>query len=128
MTAIQPINPSNFNKPLGHYSYAVRAGDFIFVSGLLPALPDGQKLTGASFEDQAKQTLQNLDDVLRAAGVDRSKLVQVRVYLTDIEEWGAFNAIYAEWMGEHRPARCVVPVPQLHYGLAMEIEATAFAG
>lgn len=56
------------------------------------------------------------------------KLLQVRVYLTDIAHWPAFNTIYAEWCGEARPARAVVAVPQLHYGFLVEVEATALAG
>jgi enamine deaminase RidA (YjgF/YER057c/UK114 family) len=56
------------------------------------------------------------------------RLLQVRVYLTDIDQWGAFNTLYAEWAGAHRPARAVVPVPALHFGLMIEVEAVALAG
>jgi len=54
-----------------------------------------------------------------------SRLVQVRVYVTDIGLWTAFNKLYAEWVGSARPARCVVPVSQLHYGFKIEVEAIA---
>ena len=62
---------------------------------------------------------------LQGAGSSIDKLTQVRVYVTDIASWPAFNALYAKWAGAARPARCVVPVPQLHYGFKIEIEAVA---
>ena len=62
---------------------------------------------------------------LKGAGSSIDKLTQVRVYVTDIATWPAFNALYAKWAGAARPARCVVPVPQLHYGFKIEIEAVA---
>ncbi len=62
---------------------------------------------------------------LKAAGSAIEQLVQVRVYVTDIESWPAFNALYAEWAGAARPARAVVPVPKLHYGFKIEVEAVA---
>jgi 2-iminobutanoate/2-iminopropanoate deaminase len=114
-------------RPAGHYSHAVRAGGLVFVSGLLPVTRDGRMLAGASFDDQVVQVLDNLDTILAAAGTSRAKLVQVRVYITDVENWSAFNQRYAAWIGERRPARCVVPVPVLHHGVLVEIEAVAEA-
>ena len=113
--------------PGGHYSHAVRAGGFVFVAGQLPIAPDGRKLNQEPFEAQARQVLANVAAALRGAGSSIDKLVQVRVYITDIERWPEFNAIYAEWAGDSRPARAVVPVPQLHYGFLLEVEATALA-
>ena len=111
--------------PGGHYSHAVSAGGFVFVSGQLPITPDGSKLAEASFEQQAQQVLDNVANALKAAGSSVDRLAQVRVYITDIALWPAFNAIYAKWAGSTRPARCVVPVPQLHYGVKIEVEAVA---
>jgi 2-iminobutanoate/2-iminopropanoate deaminase len=113
--------------PRGHYSHAIRAAGLVFVSGQLPVTADGQLLTEAPFEQQARQVLANVAAALQAAGSSVDKLLQVRVYVTDIGQWPAFNALYAQWCGEARPARAVVPVPQLHYGLQIEIEATALA-
>jgi len=124
-TDIHTTNPADMAAPGGHYSHAVAAGGFVFVSGQLPIAADGQKLTGAPFEAQAKQVLSNVTRALAAAGSSVSKLVQVRVYVTDIASWPAFNALYAEWAGTARPARCVVPVPELHYGFKIEVEAVA---
>jgi reactive intermediate/imine deaminase len=111
--------------PGGHYSHAVTANGFVFVSGELPIAPDGTKLNEATFEQQAQQVLDNVALALQGAGSSIDKLTQVRVYITDIASWPAFNALYAKWAGAARPARCVVPVPQLHYGFKIEIEAVA---
>jgi 2-iminobutanoate/2-iminopropanoate deaminase len=125
---IVPSNPKTMAAPGGHYSHAVAANGFVFVSGQLPIAPDGAKLNEAPFEAQARQVLDNVAAALAAAGSAVSRLVQVRVYVTDIQSWPAFNTIYAAWVGDARPARCVVPVPSLHYGFKIEIEAVALAG
>jgi 2-iminobutanoate/2-iminopropanoate deaminase len=125
---ILAINPGSMATPGGHYNHAIAANGFVFVSGQLPIDADGNKLNGAPFEDQARLVLKNISTALLAAGSDVSRLVQVRVYVTDIATWPAFNAIYADWAGEARPARAVVPVPQLHFGFQIEIEAVALAG
>jgi 2-iminobutanoate/2-iminopropanoate deaminase len=121
------VQPAEMGLPGGHYSHAVRAGGFVFVSGQLPIDADGNKLADASFEVQARQVLHNVDLTLAASGTDRQRLVQVRVYITSINDWPLFDAVYAQWLGSHRPARAVVPVPELHHGLRIELEAIAVA-
>jgi reactive intermediate/imine deaminase len=125
---IKLAHPADMAQPGGHYSHAVAAQGFVFVSGQLPIAPDGTKLNEASFERQAQQVLENVSRALIAAGSAVSRLVQVRVYVTEIESWPAFNALYADWAGPARPARAVVPVPNLHYGFKIEIEAIALSG
>jgi reactive intermediate/imine deaminase len=122
---IVPTNPTSMAAPGGHYSHAVSAGGFVFVSGQLPIKPDGTKLNEASFEQQAQQVLDNVAHALKGAGSSVARLTQVRVYVTDIASWPAFNTLYAAWTGAARPARCVVPVPHLHYGFKIEVEAVA---
>ena len=121
-------NPDTMAAPGGHYSHAVKANGFVFVAGQLPIARDGAKLIDAPFEQQAQQTLDNIAAALKAAGSAIDRLVQVRIYVTDIALWPTFNAIYATWIGTSRPARAVVPVPQLHYGFKIEIEAVALQG
>jgi reactive intermediate/imine deaminase len=121
-------NPDTMAAPGGYYSHVVQANGFVFIAGQLPIARDGSKLTGAPFEQQAQQVLDNIEAALKAAGSAIDRLVQVRVYVTDIGSWPAFNAIYAKWIGSSRPARAVVPVPQLHYGFKIEIEAVALEG
>jgi 2-iminobutanoate/2-iminopropanoate deaminase len=125
--AIRTANPSNMAAPGGHYSHAVAGGGLVFVSGQLPIAPDGRKLNDAPFATQAQQVLDNVAQALAGAGSGTEKLLQVRVYVTDIADWPAFNALYAQWAGTARPARAVVPVPQLHYGFKIEVEAVALA-
>jgi 2-iminobutanoate/2-iminopropanoate deaminase len=122
---IVSVNPATMAAPGGHYSHAVCANGFVFISGQLPIAPDGSKLNEATFEQQARQVLDNVAHALTAAGSSIAGLTQVRVYVTDINSWPAFNAIYAAWAGAARPARAVVPVPVLHYGFKVEIEAVA---
>ena len=119
------VNPATMAAPGGHYSHAAVAGGLVFVAGQLPIAPDGRKLGDAPFETQARQVLANVQAALEGAGSSVEQLVQVRVYLADLGHWPAFNALYADWIGAHRPARAVVPVPALHYGMLLEVEAVA---
>jgi 2-iminobutanoate/2-iminopropanoate deaminase len=123
--SIQHFNPDTLAAPGGHYSHAVVAGGLVFVSGQLPLTPPGDRLNQARFDDQARQVLANVGAALAAAGSGIDRLVQVRVYVTDIAHWPAFNEIYAAWAGDSRPARAVVPVPALHHGFLIEVEAVA---
>jgi reactive intermediate/imine deaminase len=123
--SIEEIMAVGLPRPAGHYSHAVRAGGLVFVAGLLPVAADGRALGGEPFAAQVAQVLANLDAVLASAGTSRAALVQVRVYITDIANWGQFNQLYAAWIGDRRPARCVVPVPTLHHGVLLELEAVA---
>ncbi len=120
---LRQINPPGMAPPGGHYSHAAVAGGLVFVSGQLPITPSGERLNNASFEAQATQTLANVQAALEAAGSSVAQLVQVRVYVTSIASWPTFNQLYKAWAANSMPARAVVPVPELHYGFAIEIEA-----
>jgi len=122
---IESLQPTALAAPGGHYSPGVVAAGLLFVSGQLPIAADGTRLSGADFATQVRQVLANVDAVLAARALTRERLVQVRAYLVDIADWAPFNALYAEWIGPHRPARAVVPVPALHHGLRIELEAIA---
>ena len=119
------LSPSTLAAPGGHYSPAVVAAGLVWVAGQLPIDAQGHKLGDQPFELQARQVLANIEAALLAAGSTLDRLVQVRVYLTDIDHWPAFNALYAQWLGPHKPARAVVPVPALHFGFLIEAEAVA---
>lgn len=111
--------------PGGHYTQGTLAGGFIHVSGQLPVHPDGTHGTDLGFEAQARLAVGNMLSVVRAGGGDASSIAKVTVYLVGIENWPAFNAVYAAIMGAARPARAIVPVPALHHGYLVEVEATA---
>ena len=120
-------NSPDLIAPRGHYSHCVTANGFVFISGQLPVDKQGNVQTHNSFVEQAKLVLSNLAACLTASGITTQHLVQVRVYIADMDNWPVFNDIYARWIGDFRPARAVAGVSQLHFGSALEIEATAVA-
>ncbi len=124
---IRCVNPADAAPPGGHYSHTVTAGGFVFISGQLPVRPCGTHAPEANFTAQANQALANLFAALVAAGTSHQAIVKVTVYVTDIADWPVFNTLYAQAMGDHRPARSVVPVPVLHHGYRIEIDAIALA-
>ena len=77
------------------------------------------------FEEQARQVIGNVLAILEAAGSSADRILKATVYIADIAHWPAFNAIYAERLGAHKPARTVVPVAQLHYGYLVEMDVIA---
>jgi len=112
-------------RPAGHYSQAIIHNDTVYVCGQLPIEPEtGEKKTGP-IEEQAEQALQNIAGILQAAGSDVNHVLKVTVFIADMSLWERFNAVYARFFGEHRPARTVVPAPNLHYGFQVEIDAIA---
>ncbi|GKX59734.1 RidA family protein [Leminorella grimontii] len=123
--AVSCINSPELSTPGGHYSHACVHGNTVYLSGQLPVDPDGNVLADRPFAEQASQVLFNIDATLRAAGSGRDRLIQVRIFITDMAQWPEFNRIYAEWIGAHRPARIVAGVSELHFGSALEVEAVA---
>ncbi|MFF7708888.1 Rid family hydrolase [Pseudomonas sp. NPDC007930] len=122
---IECIHTAQASAPGGHYSQAVRYQDVLFVSGQLPVRAGGTHTVGEAFEVQAEVALANVEGILRAAGCGVGDLLKVTVYVVGIEHWPVFDRVYAGWVGEHRPARAVVPVPELHHGYWLEVEALA---
>ena len=122
---ITSVSTPNAPAPAGHYSQAAVYNGLVFVAGQLAIDPKtGERFTG-SIEQQTEQCLKNIASILTAAGSDLSRVLKMTVYISDIELWSAVNEVYARVMGEHRPARAVVPVKELHYGFKIEIEAIA---
>lgn len=122
---ISCVDSQDISAPLGHYSHVCMAAGLAFISGQLPLDECGRSMSEEPFEVQADRVLRNIDACLHAVGGARADLVQVRVYITRMEDWPAFNAVYADWIGEHKPARAVAQSPSLHYGAAVEVEAVA---
>ncbi len=112
-------------SPGGHYSQAVVHHDLIFVSGQLPIRPHtGEKVLGP-IEEQAGVAIQNVVEIVLAAGGDLSTILKTTVYIADIELWSRVNQVYAGIFGDHTPARAIVPIKTLHHGFLIEIEAVA---
>lgn len=112
--------------PVGPYSQAIRAGEFVFVSGQIPLDPATGQIVGGEIEDEAKQVLANLEAVLEAAGSGMDAVVKATVYLTDLSLFPRVNAVYAEaFAADPAPARVTVGVAALPLGAQVEIDAIA---
>ncbi|BBO75382.1 reactive intermediate/imine deaminase [Desulfosarcina widdelii] len=110
---------------IGPYSQAVVASPFVFVSGQLGMDPATGDLVGEDLESQASQALENLRQILTAAGSSMEKVTAVEVYLTDMGRFADFNAIYAKYFSARPPARAVIEVSALPKGACVEIKCTA---
>jgi 2-iminobutanoate/2-iminopropanoate deaminase len=122
---IQIINTEKAAPAGGHYVQATVFQNQLYISGQLPVKTNGEHTYRESFEVQARQALSNLLAIVEAAGSDPSCLLKVTVYLVGVVHWPAFNMIYAEMLGEVKPARAIVLVPELHHGYLVEIDAIA---
>lgn len=124
----RPVDVPANSKPRGHYSPGVVHAGVVHVAGQLPVHPDGSRANDATFEEQAALALDNLLRVVEAAGGSAATLLKVNVYVVGIEHWPRFDAVYAARMGDARPARAVIPVPELHHGFLVEVDGVAAVG
>ncbi len=109
----------------GDYSQGNVHNGIVYVSGQLSIdSRTGERLLG-SIDAQTRQVLDNISAILKASGSDLSRVLKMTIYVSDIGLWDAVNSAYMEVMGDHRPARAVVPTSSLHYGFQIEIEAIA---
>lgn len=125
---MQFIHTSNAPEPAGHYSQAVLHNGLIFVSGQLAIDPQTRQPLHLDAGDQLTKALQNMEQILLAAGSRRDKVLKCTVFVADVALWPEANAAYAAFFGEHRPARSIVPAGSLHHGLLVEVEAVAVVG
>ena len=122
---MQAITTNNAPQPGGHYSQAIEHQGLLYISGQLPInAKSGEKSLG-SIESQAEQVLANLEAILNDASSGKDHVLKVTVYISDITFWGDVNRVYAKFFGDHRPARAIVPIGELHHGFQIEIEAIA---
>lgn len=119
------VSTPNAPKPAGHYAQAVIHDGIVYVSGQLPIDPHTCEPCLGSMDEQTEQALQNLSEILKAAGSGLDRVIRTTVYIADIELWGRVNAVYSRFFGQHRPARTVVPTSILHFGCQVEIDAMA---
>lgn len=111
--------------PVGHYSSAVVHNGLVFVSGQLPRnAVTGEVETGA-IEAQTELALRNVEAILLEANSDLNHVLQFTIYVSEMELWNQVNETYARILGEHKPARAIVPVKNLHFGTKIEIQAIA---
>ncbi len=114
---------------IGPYSQAIRMGNMIFTSGQIAINPASGHVEAADIEGQSRQVMENLRAVLEAAGCTFANVVKTTCFLKDVtKDFAAFNAIYAEALGECKPARSCVGVAELPKGVLVEVEAIACIG
>jgi 2-iminobutanoate/2-iminopropanoate deaminase len=122
---IKRISTPNAPTPAGHYSQATVYNGLVFVAGQLSIDPaSGAHMTG-TIEEQTEIALNNVLAILQAAGSDWSRVLKMTVYVADINLWDAVNKVYGRMLGDHRPARAVIPTGALHHGFLIEIDAVA---
>lgn len=111
--------------PVGAYSPAARAGDFVFVSGQIPRDPASGQLIGDDIETQTKQVMRNVERALGIAGATLADVVSVVVYLADVDDWGKFNTVYKTLMPTPFPTRTALGANLR--GILVEVSAVAYA-
>jgi 2-iminobutanoate/2-iminopropanoate deaminase len=114
--------------PAGNYAQAMVVNGFAFVSGQLPVDSITKEKKTTSIEEQTRQALQNVLHIVEAAGGSLTSIVKVTIFVTNIDLWLRVNRSYLEFFGDHRPARSMVPIGNLHHGYQVEIEAVAAIG
>ena len=114
-------------KAIGPYSQAIRVNGFVFAAGQTPIDPVTSQLIEGDVSAQTRRVLQNVSAILEAAGTSLSKVVKTTVFLTDMANFKAMNAVYAEFFPEHPPARSTIAVLGLPLGAQVEIECIALA-
>ena len=122
---MQKVQPQDQPVPKGHYSPGIVHNGLVFVSGQLPMDLLTRKPFTGSIEEQTELALRNVEAVLHEAGSDLDHVLQMTIYVSDMEMWDKVNATYARVMGDHRPARAMIPVKDLHFDTKIEIQAIA---
>ena len=122
----QQITTQSGASPVGAYSQGLRAGDFIFVSGQGPLDPQTGQIVGTTIEEQTARVLENIQAILAAGGASMSDVVKVSAHLSDLSLFGRYNAVYATYFPDPKPARTTVG-SQLP-GILVEIDAIAYVG
>jgi len=112
-------------KSKAHYSAALVHNGIIYVSGQLPMDPKKGAPVDGGIKEQTRAVFRSLTKVLETAGSSKENVVRTTAYISDVSLWREVDEIYAEFFGDHRPARTVVPTTKLHYGCLIEIDAIA---
>jgi 2-iminobutanoate/2-iminopropanoate deaminase len=123
---MNPVTTSAAPTPAGHYSQAIVHGGLVYVAGQLPLDPVTGEVVGVGdISAQTEQVLRNVEAVLRAANSGLDRLLSVTVFVTGRDLWSGVNSVYARMLGDHRPARAIVPVGELKPGCMIEVQAIA---
>jgi 2-iminobutanoate/2-iminopropanoate deaminase len=123
---IERLSPPGIPAPRGPYSPAVRAGDFIFVSGQVPVDPETQQMKLSDIRSETRLVLDNVKRVLEGAGAGVADVVKCSVFLSEAADFAPMNEVYAEFFGEAKPARTTVVCQFAMAGLKVEIDCVAY--
>lgn len=125
---IKTVNTEKAPAAIGPYSQAKQVGNTLYCSGQIPLCPENGVLLGDDVASQARQSLENLKAVLEAGGSSLDQVVKTTCYLLTMDDFAAFNAVYAEYFGDSVPARACVAVAELPKGALCELDAIAVCG
>ncbi|XMB65989.1 RidA family protein [Mycoplasmatota bacterium zrk1] len=117
------INTSNAPAAVGPYTQAFEAHGTLFVSGQIPFVPETMTLVSDDISDQTRQSLENVKAIVNEAGYEITDIVKCQVFLNDMNDFQAVNNVYADFFGDHKPARCAVEVSRLPKDVGVEIDA-----
>ena len=123
---IERITAQGAPAPQGPYSHAVRAGDFIYVSGQASLDPATNTFITGSVEDETRRTIGNIESILKSAGATLADVVKCSVFLADIRDFAEMNAVYDEYFGAAKPARTTVQAVLPGKGIKVEIDCIAY--
>lgn len=121
---MRAIKTEKVPAPGGHYSQAVEHNGIIYLSAQLPVRQNGELVSGPVSE-QALQILNNMKSILEEAGSGIENILKTTIYLTDLTKWTEVNSIYADFFGDHRPARAVIPVRNFKGDFQVQMDCIA---
>ena len=110
---------------IGPYSQGIVYGDLVFTAGQIPLDPETMAVVDGGIEEQTERVLANLSGVVTAAGSSLSQVIKTTCFLADLSDFPTFNAVYARWFGDHKPARSTVQVAKLPLGVLVEVECVS---
>jgi 2-iminobutanoate/2-iminopropanoate deaminase len=125
---LSAVSTGSAPRALGPYSQAIRAGQFLFVSGQVPIDPGTGELVQGAIGEQTRRVFQNIGEILKAAGASFSQVVRTTVYLADLADFSAMNEVYATFFTAPQPARSTIQAAKLPRDARIEIDVIAFLG
>jgi 2-iminobutanoate/2-iminopropanoate deaminase len=118
------ISTPNMPNTNGHYSQCISHNGFLFLSGQLP-IGNDTRIIPSTIEEQTNLVLNNTENILKEAGSSKMDVIQVRIYISNINLWDQVNKNYSLFFENHKPVRSIIPSGKLHFGCLLEIEMTA---
>ncbi|CDH53023.1 endoribonuclease l-psp [Lichtheimia corymbifera JMRC:FSU:9682] len=125
MSTLTRVQTANAPAAIGPYAQAIKVNGMVYTSGQIPLIPSTGELVQGGVEDQTRQVLTNLTEVLKASGSSLEKVVKTTVFLKNMDDFVAVNGVYGSFFSTHQPARSAVQVARLPKDVSVEIECVA---